>query len=137
MNDHQQDFKRRAMESINALRQDTPIKELAMDLYQIYGLQSPLQSWISRMGACFNPAKPDLFHWCDIVLMMRLTGKYEPLHFVCDELGLSHPDPVDASAEIDKLQAEVRNLERALAARKERLELLGGNDSQMARFSRW
>ncbi len=136
MSDFKKEYKAKAMASVNALREVASVKELALELYQLYELQSPVQSWIAHMGACFNPEKPEFFHWCDIVAMMKITGNYEPLFFVCDELGLSHPDPVDPKAEADQLQFSIKQLEREIAEKRERLDLLGKRAGNTTRFSR-
>jgi hypothetical protein len=104
------DFKARAMASLECFREEFTTKQLALDLYEIYGLKKPVDSWIAHVGACFNPNKPEFFSWGDIVNLCRITGRWEPINFMCDELGLDRPKQIDHTAKIAQLRAQIKRL---------------------------
>lgn len=133
------DFKAKAVDSIACLRDRHTSKELALHLYEIYGMKGSPQSWIARVNACFNPKKPEFFTWCDIVNLMKYTGCTEPLSFVCDQLGMSHPEVKEQGEEVMQTIVTIRKLRNELEAKEQLLEAMGGTDMDQqvgARFSR-
>jgi len=134
----QTDFKSRAIASLECFREEFTTKELALELYSIYGLGSPVQTWIAHIAACFNPNKPEFFTWCDIVNLCRITGRWEPINFTCDELGLVHPTPIDNTAKIAQLQAHLKHLHSERQRTEQELDrlLTGEQQDQGARFIR-
>lgn len=112
------DFKSRGLSALECLREEFTTKQLAIALYEIYGLKSPIQSYMAHVAACFNAQKPEFFSWCDIVNLCRFTGRIEPIIFMCDELGLSHPAPIDRTAELLQKKARLQ----ALSEEKAQLE---------------
>lgn len=135
-----QEFKEKAAASLECFREEFTTKQLALELYEIYGLQSPVQSWIAHINACFNPRKPEFFHWCDIVNLCRITGQWGPINFMCDELGLEHPKQINMAAKIEQEKALVKKMQAELMEREAALFALiqktGAGDSEGARFMR-
>jgi hypothetical protein len=132
------DFKARAVSSLECFREEFTTKQLALELYEIYELKSPVQSWIAHINACFNPNKPEFFHWCDIVNLCRITGQWEPINFMCDELGLERPKQIDRTAMITQMRARRNCLAQELKKMDSQIELLHENlhEEQGTRFSR-
>ncbi|MAY54550.1 MAG: hypothetical protein CMQ37_01630 [Gammaproteobacteria bacterium] len=133
-----EDFKQRAMKAVNCLRDEFSAKELALELYDIYGLKSPLQTWIAHVNACFNPHKPEFFTWCDIVNLMRITGCREPLNWLCQEMGLSEPVVVNEQIALEQTMLRIRHLKRELQEQEQKLASLQSQNTVVngARFMR-
>jgi len=132
-----QDFKIRMLESVNALRHQHSVKELALELYQMYELKTPPQSFIAHIGACFNSKKPEFFNWCDVVNLMKITGCHEPLLATCDELGLERPAELTPALRRRVKIRRIRVLQQQLEAEQRSLDELGDPGAVVgARFSR-
>lgn len=132
------EFKTRAIGSLECFREEFTTKQLALELYELYGLKSPIQTWIAHINACFSPKKPEFFHWCDIVNLCRITGRWDPINFMCDELGLEHPEQVDLTAKAAQLRARRKRLANELKEIDSEIEGLHvrQQDELGARFSR-
>ena len=132
------EFKVRAVASLECFREEFTTKQLALELYEIYEMKSPVQSWIAHINACFNPRKPEFFHWCDIVNLCRITGKWGPINFMCDELGLEHPQQIDHTAKIAQMRARRSRLAQELKDIDAEIDVLHESleDNCGARFSR-
>lgn len=129
-------FKDRMLEAVDRLREQYTVKELALELYEVYGLECPLQSWISRVGACFNPNKPEFFDWCDIVVLVRFTGQTAPIEAMCDELGFERPKALTHDQQIRRRIVRVRAIKRELEREEGILQAVTAEETVGARFAR-
>lgn len=100
---------------IGAARQSR--QQIAAHLCTV-GLWPPMKptSCAARFDACLNPDKDQFFKWSDILEMMRFTQCFDPLYFMCDQLALERPDPLDSHARLASLADDMRQATNMLEA---------------------
>lgn len=78
----------------------------------------------ARVRACTSPHGDQFFKFSEIMFLIWKTGRPYPIHYACDELGLTRPEPRNLSAELAALMEEVPKMESELAAKRRRLQVL-------------
>jgi hypothetical protein len=132
------------LQMVGAARQSR--QQIAAHLCTV-GLWPPMKptSRTARFDACLNPDKDQYFKWSDVLEMMRFTQRFDPLHYLCDQLALERPDPLDSHARLASLADDMRQATNALEAVSTLLtEALGEHQGiaqprtnhSVARFSR-
>jgi len=73
-----------------------------------------LDAAAARVRACWSKDKQEYFRVSDLLVIMRRTGNYDVLHFLCDALGLSRPQPVPREHQIAEAFDRLHRLETSV-----------------------
>jgi len=88
-------------DAINTAIQDSAksYKEVAAALFPALKMDSAY----ARLKNCLNPDKDEKLSFAEVVFICKFTGRYDPIHFACDELSLHRTTikaPKDEQAEL-------------------------------------
>lgn len=100
-------------------------QELALHLYEHYGLRTPFETWYSHFRKCLSRDGRERFELCDVFFLMNYTRNYQPLYVMCDLLGFGRPPRAEKhtileykrkeqsrlAARLSNLAGEIRRLE--------------------------
>lgn len=79
------------------------------------------ESAYARLKACINADRDERLTMSQVVLLMRYTGQYQPLHFMCDETFHARPDRKTPGDEVVKLSEVIDGATSTLNAALKRL----------------
>ena len=96
------------------------MKEVATHLYP----HMKPESAYARLKACLNSEKDERLTFGQIILLMKFTGQYQPLHFMCDETFHARPDRKAPGDEVMKLSEVIDSATNTLNAALKRLGAL-------------
>lgn len=101
-------------------------QELALHLYERYGLRGNFETWHAHVRKCLSKDTRERFDFCDVFFMMHYTKNYQPLIAMCELLGFNPPAQADRSytLQIKKVEHQ-RLLERAARLDSEIQQLSG------------
>ncbi len=80
-----------------------------------------------RVRSCLSREKKEFFRMSEIIAITRLTRQYDAIWFMCDELGLSRPQPTDVAAQVAQLRETIDDAARRLAGASDSLSRLSGD----------
>lgn len=96
-----------------------------------------LDAAAARVRACWSAEKHEYFRLSDLLVIMAKTGNYDVVHFLCDELGLSRPQPVPRAYQlaeaVDRLHRLETSVVNALGELKTTVGRLSEQDNKPAR----
>jgi len=133
-------FKKEAIASLNAVRSKVSADNIALDLYQLYGMKGNIQTYQRRIRSCFDIERPEFFSFADVTNMMLMYGEHEPFFFLCKALGYEAPRQSNPAAQIMALRREIAEDELGIIKKREQLNQLESGESKItqmavARFS--
>ena len=77
----------------------------------------------TRYRACENPNVQDqTFRFAELVALMGYTGRFDPLYYACDTIGLQRPTPKPRGQEILELSNMVQDLIGTVTGMKTRID---------------
>lgn len=87
--------------------------DLAMHLVEegYWPAELSRESAAARFRACLNPDKDQYFKRSEMVALMRITGRVDPVYHECDELGLERPRRIASTAH---LQDQITSISQAV-----------------------
>jgi len=92
-------------------------QEIAHHLISVDGIwgDKSLDTGSARIRACLNKDKPEFFKAAELIAIQRFTKRYDAVFFMCDELGLSRPQPVSTEEQLSKVSNSINSLANNLA----------------------
>ncbi len=105
--------------------------QIAFHLVEVDGIWKgkDIERAAGRIRACLSRSKPEFFHLSEIIAITRLTRQYDAVWFICDELGLSRPHPLDVAEQVEHLRASIDAAARRLESASESLERIAGMEA--------
>lgn len=90
--------------------------------------EKPMDTAQRLLLACLNEDRPEKLSPDQALFIMRMAkGKgFHGVNLLCDELGYSHPVPVEPKDEIAELQRQFIEASKHISAMAERIEKLSG-----------
>lgn len=90
-------------------------QELALHLYEHYGLRIKFDTWYSHFRKCLSKDTRERFELCDVFFLMSYTRNYQPLFVMCDLLGFDRPPRVERATILEHKRNEQRRLSARLS----------------------
>ena len=80
-----------------------------------------LETGAARVRACLNHDKNEFFKISEIIAISKYTKCFDAVLFMCDELGLSHPQPVSIHDQLGEISRVIAGANQALSVATEQL----------------
>jgi len=95
----------------------------------------------ARVRACLNPKKPAYFSMSELIAVMAFTKCYEPIFYMCEQLGLSEPNVLDQTIVLNRIEEKTQGVLAQLNELFKQVEMIKNEPSKVhsvagARFSR-
>ena len=90
--------------------------------------EKPLDTAQRLLLACLNEDRPEKLSPDQALFIMRMAKNkgFHGVNLPCDELGYSHPSPVEPKDEMAELQRQFIEASKHISAMAERIEKLSG-----------
>lgn len=123
-NQHDFGFRESAEDATQAAihKSGKALKALAFDLWPTLKADSAY----ARLRGCLNHDRPEKLSADEHIAIARLTGQYDFLHYVAQELHHSRPEPVAPEDELTGLLRQFNENARGLAKLGERIQAMKG-----------
>lgn len=118
-------------DALKAMCANKDSKEIAHYLIHVDGIwrDKSLETGASRVRACLNKDKPEFFKLSELIAIAKFTKRYDAVNFMCDELGLSRPQPTSAEEQLGNISRSISDAAQVLAAATEQLSRIESNQA--------
>jgi len=98
-------------------------QEISHHLISVDGIwhEKKLETGAARVRACMNKEKHEFFKFSELIAISKFTKCNDAIFFMCDELGLSRPQPISVQDQLSSLNQVVTDATQVLAVATEQL----------------
>ena len=118
-------------DALSAMCASKKSQEIAHYLIAVDGIWKgkSLETGAARIRACLSKEKSEFFKLSELIAIAKFTRRYDAVFFMCDELGLSRPQPTSTEEQLGNISRSISDAAQVLTAATEQLSRIENNQT--------